>query len=99
MLSFQLETGAREAMIDVTGRLEELLRESGARSGLLTAYTPHTTTGLTINEGADPDVRRDILAEATRENDIDAPGFCRGRFARAAGASRRLDTRGGINQG
>lgn len=62
MLSLQVETGAREAMIDVTGRLEELLRESGARSGLMTVYTPHTTTGLTINEGADPDVCRDILA-------------------------------------
>jgi secondary thiamine-phosphate synthase enzyme len=62
VLSLQVETGAREAMIDVTGRLEELLRESGARSGLMTVYTPHTTTGLTINEGADPDVCRDILA-------------------------------------
>jgi secondary thiamine-phosphate synthase enzyme len=28
----------------------------------MTVYTPHTTTGLTINEGADPDVCRDILA-------------------------------------
>lgn len=62
MQSFQVETDAREAMIDITGRLEELLRESGAQSGLMTVYTPHTTTGLTINEGADPDVRRDILA-------------------------------------
>jgi secondary thiamine-phosphate synthase enzyme len=62
MLSFHVETGVREALIDVTGRLEELLRESGTRSGLMTVYTPHTTTGLTINEGADPDVCRDILA-------------------------------------
>ena len=38
------------------------MRESGTRSGLMTVYTPHTTTGLTINEGADPDVCRDILA-------------------------------------
>ena len=57
-----METDAREALIDVTGRLEELLRDSGTRSGLMTVYTPHTTTGLTINEGADPDVCRDILA-------------------------------------
>jgi len=28
----------------------------------MVVYTPHTTTGLTINEGADPDVSRDILA-------------------------------------
>lgn len=62
MTPFQVETRAREAMIDITDRLEELLRESGAQSGVMTVYTPHTTTGLTINEGADPDVCRDILA-------------------------------------
>jgi secondary thiamine-phosphate synthase enzyme len=49
-------------MLDITPRLEELLRQSGTVSGLMTVYTPHTTTGLTINEGADPDVCRDILA-------------------------------------
>jgi thiamine phosphate synthase YjbQ (UPF0047 family) len=36
MLSFHVETGVREALIDVTGRLEELLRESGTRSGIMT---------------------------------------------------------------
>lgn len=62
MLTVHVETKAREAMVDITSRLEELLREAGTRSGLMTVYTPHTTTGLTINEGADPDVCRDILA-------------------------------------
>ena len=62
MLTFQIATKSREAMIDITSRLEELARESGVQSGLMTVYTPHTTTGLTINEGADPDVCRDILA-------------------------------------
>jgi secondary thiamine-phosphate synthase enzyme len=49
-------------MIDITARLEELLQNQGTATGLMTVYTPHTTTGLTINEGADPDVCRDILA-------------------------------------
>ena len=62
MLTFQVETKSREAMVDITTRLEALVRESGVQSGLMTVYTPHTTTGLTINEGADPDVCRDILA-------------------------------------
>lgn len=61
-MTFHVETRAREAMLDITPRLEELLRQSGTVSGLMTVYTPHTTTGLTINEGADPDVCRDILA-------------------------------------
>jgi secondary thiamine-phosphate synthase enzyme len=62
MLTFQVETKSREAMVDITTRLEALVRESGVQSGFMTVYTPHTTTGLTINEGADPDVCRDILA-------------------------------------
>jgi len=30
-------------------------------SGMLYLFNPHTTAGLTINEGADPDVRTDII--------------------------------------
>ncbi|MBU4525297.1 MAG: secondary thiamine-phosphate synthase enzyme YjbQ [Desulfomicrobium sp.] len=62
MHSMQIRTGAKEAMIDITPRLEDLLKDQGTASGVMTVYTPHTTTGLTINEGADPDVCRDILA-------------------------------------
>ncbi|AMD93985.1 hypothetical protein AXF15_02955 [Desulfomicrobium orale DSM 12838] len=57
-----IDTTARETMTDITPRLEELVRAGNIRSGLLFVYTPHTTTALTINEGADPDVRRDILS-------------------------------------
>ena len=62
MHSFRITTGSREVMTDITAQLEELLKDLGLDSGLMIVYTPHTTTGLTINEGADPDVRRDILA-------------------------------------
>ena len=62
MHSLQIRTAAREALLDITPDLEELLRAQGPESGIMTVYTPHTTTGLTINEGADPDVCLDILA-------------------------------------
>lgn len=62
MHSIQIRTNSREAMLDITPRLEELLQSLGTISGIMTVYTPHTTTGLTVNEGADPDVCRDILA-------------------------------------
>jgi secondary thiamine-phosphate synthase enzyme len=62
MHPIQIRTGSREAMLDITPRLEELLKAQDVSSGVMTVYTPHTTTGLTINEGADPDVCRDILA-------------------------------------
>jgi len=53
-------TGQRE-MIDLTGRLQEQIVASGIEAGLCVLYNPHTTAGLIINEGADPDVQRDIL--------------------------------------
>jgi len=36
--------------------------KSGIKNGTLTAFVPHTTAGITINEGADPDVKKDILS-------------------------------------
>lgn len=58
-------TGQRE-MIDLTGRLQEQIAASGIEDGLCVLYNPHTTAGLIINEGADPDVQRDILGALTR---------------------------------
>ena len=32
-------------------------------AGQVVAYVPHTTAGITINENADPDVKRDMLRQ------------------------------------
>ncbi|MBM9536826.1 YjbQ family protein [Desulfobulbus alkaliphilus] len=48
-------------MIDVTREVQELVAGSGVAAGICILYTPHTTSGLIINEGADPDVGQDIL--------------------------------------
>lgn len=50
-------------MIDITGRIRALLKESKMRSGICHVFVPHTTAAVTINENADPDVPRDILME------------------------------------
>jgi secondary thiamine-phosphate synthase enzyme len=57
-----VQTRARHAMVDVTGEVQKAVDQSGVRSGLACVYTPHTTAAVTINENADPDVARDILA-------------------------------------
>ena len=49
----------REEMIEITPEVERLLPEKG--EGVCVLFTQHTTCGLTINENADPDVRRDML--------------------------------------
>ncbi len=48
-------------MIDITGRVTELIRTSGIIAGEATVYCPHTTAGITINENADPSVVHDML--------------------------------------
>jgi len=61
MTLFTIKTSARFEMIDITGRVAALVRESGIKQGICHTFVPHTTAAVTINENADPDVPRDIL--------------------------------------
>ena len=66
MTLLTIKTVARFEMIDITGRVAALVRESGIKQGNCHAFVPHTTAAVTINENADPDVPRDILAALDR---------------------------------
>ena len=66
MTSFTLRTTARCEMIDITDRVAALVKESGIQDGSCLVFVPHTTAAVTINENADPDVPRDILASLDR---------------------------------
>ncbi len=56
-----VKTGARVDLIDISSEIEGLVEESGVQGGVCYVYVPHTTAGITINEGADPSVRRDLI--------------------------------------
>jgi len=64
---------SRNELIDITSRVEDLLRISGVSSGVCHLYCPHTTAGITVNEGADPDVRSDISRFLETLVPVDAP--------------------------
>jgi len=64
--SFGVKTGSRTELSDITSRVEDIVRASGVKEGLCCVYVPHTTAGVTINENADPSVRRDILMELNK---------------------------------
>jgi secondary thiamine-phosphate synthase enzyme len=53
-------------MIDITSKVEEELGKSGLTDGACVLFVPHTTAGITINEGADPNVVADIQAMLNR---------------------------------
>ncbi len=56
---FTIKTSKRNEFIDITARIQDLVED--VSEGVVTVFVPHTTTGITINENADPDVPRDIL--------------------------------------
>jgi len=66
MITVSVKTGSRKDMIDVTGHIKKAVSEAGLSNGLAVAYVPHTTAGITINENADPDVVRDIIAHLNK---------------------------------
>ena len=57
----QVKTRSRNEMIDITGEVSAIVRQSGIRNGDVIVYCPHTTAGITINENADPSVPHDVL--------------------------------------
>ena len=56
----QVSSRARNELIDITAQVADLVRKSGISSGVCHLCCLHTTAGITVNEGADPDVRQDI---------------------------------------
>jgi secondary thiamine-phosphate synthase enzyme len=63
MKEILLNSRDRHQMIDVTGQVCEILLEDGLQEGAVVLQSLHTTSALTINESADPDVSKDILAK------------------------------------
>ncbi len=61
-----VKTRSRTEFIDITSDVQDLVDKSGIKNGVCRVYVPHTTAGVTINEGADPSVVRDIQTALTK---------------------------------
>ena len=59
-ISFDVQTTRRAQMVNITERVAEAVERSGVEQGTCHVFIPHTTAGVTINEGADPDVAADV---------------------------------------
>jgi secondary thiamine-phosphate synthase enzyme len=62
----EVRTSRRTELVDISADVLVVVRQSGCRSGVCHLFVPHTTAGVTINEGDDPDVARDIEAAMER---------------------------------
>lgn len=61
-----VRTNSRTEMLDITQLIQQTISNSNFKDGIVTVFIPHTTAGVTINEGADPDVKRDMLFEINK---------------------------------
>jgi secondary thiamine-phosphate synthase enzyme len=71
--TFSVSTGSRMEFVDITSQIQNEVVQSGIRNGICYIYNPHTTAGLTINEGADPAVQDDIVAVLKKIIPFDHP--------------------------
>ncbi|WP_068677430.1 secondary thiamine-phosphate synthase enzyme YjbQ [Oceanobacillus sp. Castelsardo] len=60
LFQFEVITHERQSFTNIDSYLEEALLQSGVKDGIMVVYCPHTTAAITINENADPDVKRDL---------------------------------------
>ena len=61
METLEISTTKRSEFIDITAKIEKIIRGENIKDGICVIFCPHTTAGLTINENADPSVKQDII--------------------------------------
>ena len=66
-LEISVQTPEREVLVDISERVQTAVSQAHPGfSGVITVFVPHTTAGVTINEGADPSVVRDMVESLRR---------------------------------
>lgn len=55
-----IKSMAKTEFIDITDHVQDAINELNIKKGVCYLFVPHTTAGITINEGADPSVKKDI---------------------------------------
>jgi secondary thiamine-phosphate synthase enzyme len=62
MDNIRVSTTKRSELVDITAQVQQAVTRSKVEDGICVVFCPHTTAALTINENADPAVRRDIVS-------------------------------------
>jgi len=59
--TIHLSTRSREVLVDITGPVEDLVRRSGVRDGLVNIYAQGATAAVMIQENWDESVQTDVV--------------------------------------
>ncbi len=65
--NINVKTRTRIEFVNITNDVKKVVSESGVKNGVCCVYVPHTTAGVTINEGADPSVVKDVISTLNRQ--------------------------------
>ena len=60
-MSFTVSTTKKQELIDITGRINELVRKSKIKQGICSVFVRHATAAIIINENYDPNICTDLL--------------------------------------
>ncbi|MFP4363604.1 MAG: secondary thiamine-phosphate synthase enzyme YjbQ [Spirochaetia bacterium] len=66
METLSVQTGSQTEFKNITKQVQSIVKDKGIQEGMCTVYIPHTTAGVTINEAADPAVKKDIVKELNK---------------------------------
>ncbi len=63
---FAVRTNQQIEFVKITNQVQKVIDQTGVDEGVCYVFVPHTTAGITINEGADPDVVHDMVMEINK---------------------------------
>ena len=58
---FTVSTNKKQGLIDITERVNSIIKKSKVKSGLCNVFTAHATAAIIINENYDPNICLDLL--------------------------------------
>ncbi|MBU0614880.1 MAG: secondary thiamine-phosphate synthase enzyme YjbQ [Nanoarchaeota archaeon] len=61
MGTISISTSESIQIVDISSKVQSIVSRSGMKEGLCVIQSTHTTAGITVNENADPDVKKDML--------------------------------------
>ena len=58
---FTISTSKKQELIDITGKISDIIKKSKIKSGICNVFAAHATAAIVINENWDPNIRLDLL--------------------------------------
>lgn len=58
---FTISTGKKQELIDITGKIRDIIKKSKIKEGICSVFAAHATAAIIINENYDPNICLDLL--------------------------------------